>query len=1189
MTIWDTLWRQAPEGLLLDSNDDGLSDGVAACLVPVNPERFTPEVWSGAANLAARLGLETPAIHLPITCEPDTVELWQTPVLIAVGQVDRPPSTSGWATAQPGTVLLAGAMTRVEWLLQDNRRALWVHGSTTASLAALLNEMACAGQWATRLATGLPATRSQNPHRLDLAQLLTAVAEGLLVAQGDGHTPDDVRCHLVLGPATDTAAGLSAINLAARLGLETAGLSLPMALTETDAAAAASAEWQLLLGFPLEQPQRLAVDSAAWSLQLSPQTATYLALHYPYLRPSAHQTSDEESTVGAIMRVVRDLVHAHSTRVKLAVAETQVGHHLPELLAGLEEGKDLRRVVFRREWNPPDGHDDLTRVRQAYQEMVLPAMARLASTPGLASATATLFCNAPPAARQRLAAQVAVLNAAADIAVQVRVLPAHKAGLTWLLDEQAPLLAGRPISRVELGCLEFRPPTPKAHWVDLPTRWLQELFPADELLQRQLGLAADQVELVLLPAETPLDPACVGQIPVYRLTAYDNRGACVHKAELHLLWDERQYMAGLPAYGLVHPMTAGIVLILPDGQRQAWPVPTDCHLFWDFFQDEVLPALRDHVLEAGRGRPTPENEPYFDLLEIDGAFGWPDEPLGVYEEFISVGEALHEDLYFNTLDYLAALGESFSGRAIDAAGQVLPFIHDYFEESGSPIVATAPRATVTLHAPPVPRFLPEIGFTVGDRRDMPVPQSLCVQQINLDPAGQVSQVTVSAQYAGPKSAQFAARVLDRWRELADGDSGFPVGVAIDIACSSGSTVLATVAVPARTALTVAADHADAEAAATPFDSDVIGPVQLKAELEALAALPGVRVWQVGRSYQGRPVQAVDVTLPVHPGQTHVARLKQGVQKPTCLIVARHHANEVSSTTAALELARDLSSSGELHAWLNKVNLVFLPMENPDGAAVHYRLMAEHPSWKHHAARYNAAGKDFSMDFFAPATPFGEARVRPEVWARWLPDAIVDNHGVPSHEWCQPFAGYNTPPRFPVSYHVVQAMIYGIVMYPADPALAPLQTAAHALREAVTTAVAATPWLQARNQYWLSRYRAYGHQWLPEVSPVDEHNGMLFFYNTSRADAQSGWRRNYAMRFPTITLLDWITEVPDETAQGEYLKECAAAHRVANLAMIRLVADSAALMEQVGWQMPNGRTRIRLQRLRRIGPVIPDRE
>jgi hypothetical protein len=34
------------------------------------------------------------------------------------------------------------------------------------------------------------------------------------------------------------------------------------------------------------------------------------------------------------------------------------------------------------------------------------------------------------------------------------------------------------------------------------------------------------------------------------------------------------------------------------------------------------------------------------------------------------------------------------------------------------------------------------------------------------------------------------------------------------------------------------------------------------------------------------------------------------------------------------------------------------------------------------------------------------------------DAMVDNHGVPSHEWCQPFAGYNSPPRFQVSYHVM---------------------------------------------------------------------------------------------------------------------------------------------------------------------------
>ncbi len=244
-------------------------------------------------------------------------------------------------------------------------------------------------------------------------------------------------------------------------------------------------------------------------------------------------------------------------------------------------------------------------------------------------------------------------------------------------------------------------------------------------------------------------------------------------------------------------------------------------------------------------------------------------------------------------------------------------------------------------------------------------------------------------------------------------------------------------------------------------------------------------------------------------------------------------------------------------------------------------MLDHPRWKHHAARFNAAGREFSSDFFARSTPFGEARFRFETWRRWLPDAIVDNHGVPSHEWCQPFAGYNTPPRFPVSYHVVQAMLYGIVTYADDDEHPQLRTAAHAMRAAVAKAVAETEWLHQLNQFWLSCYKTYGNRWLPDTSPADVYEGMLFFLRAVKPAGQPEAQHNFAMRFPQITLLDWVTEVPDETAQGEHLVKCAEAHRVADLAMIRLVAESATPPVRQVSRTADGRTLIRLRRARHI--------
>jgi hypothetical protein len=341
------------------------------------------------------------------------------------------------------------------------------------------------------------------------------------------------------------------------------------------------------------------------------------------------------------------------------------------------------------------------------------------------------------------------------------------------------------------------------------------------------------------------------------------------------------------------------------------------------------------------------------------------------------------------------------------------------------------------------------------------------------------------------------------------------------------------------------------------------------------------VWEIGHSYQGRPGHVVDVHLPVAEGHTHYSRLKLSLQKPTCFIIARHHANEVSSTTAALGLIKELADDAAMHAWLDRLNLVFLPMANPDGAATHYRLMSEHPRWKHHAARFNAGGMEFSIDTHNPDTAFGEARFRRETWLRWLPDAMVDNHGVPSHEWCQPFAGYNSPPRFPVSYHVVQAMIYGIINYADDPARPELRSAAESLRATVAHAVGADPKLHERNQYWLERYNDYGHRWLPEKSPIDVHDDMLFFFRgMDRRHDLVAWR-SFSLLYPEITLVDWVTEVPDETAQGEHLEACAAAHRSANLAMMRLVADSAQPAVRSVRRRENGDVYVGYSRERRL--------
>src|SRR5690606_23367303 len=110
--------------------------------------------------------------------------------------------------------------------------------------------------------------------------------------------------------------------------------------------------------------------------------------------------------------------------------------------------------------------------------------------------------------------------------------------------------------------------------------------------------------------------------------------------------------------------------------------------------------------------------------------------------------------------------------------------------------------------------------------------------------------------------------------------------------------------------------------------------------------------------------------------------------------------------------------------MNHINLVIIPCANPDGVELHHLMTKDNPEWKHHAARYNAVGLEFT-DVRYKESVFGEANVVPKIMNRWAPDIVIDDHGIPSHEWTQPFAGYHIPPRFNMSFWIPNSFIYGI--------------------------------------------------------------------------------------------------------------------------------------------------------------------
>ena len=146
--MWSSTTAALYQHLLVDSNHDGFVDGVAACFVPLTPATATPEIWAAMANFAARLGLEAPAIHLPMVITETEIQSWQCPIFLSWHGNDSlagsatPVRPQHWVTDPAHAALVDQPALRIEWVMCDQQRGLWLHGVDQAEVAGWLNQFA---------------------------------------------------------------------------------------------------------------------------------------------------------------------------------------------------------------------------------------------------------------------------------------------------------------------------------------------------------------------------------------------------------------------------------------------------------------------------------------------------------------------------------------------------------------------------------------------------------------------------------------------------------------------------------------------------------------------------------------------------------------------------------------------------------------------------------------------------------------------------------------------------------------------------------------------------------------------------------------------------------------------------------------------------------------------------------------
>lgn len=801
-----------------------------------------------------------------------------------------------------------------------------------------------------------------------------------------------------------------------------------------------------------------------------------------------------------------------------------------------------------------------------------------------------------PAERAKIAEQIrrelAARGVASD-AFDVQVLSAYKQGYSWLHDEILPQLLGKRVGRIEITYRTLKD-SKEVKWstVESDTRWLQELYPIDDVMARTLGISDSAITFT---------PTQHGD-SIYTVRALAPDGHEILAASFSPRYVIRPMFDLFPAYEHVR-VTTGWVHVVDNGRTVLdQRVETDPETFWDYFQQKTYPRIADYFMDVQHGRPSQSYAPYFDELNVDLAMSEPSYRIGIDEEQISSLEAIHEDIYFETLTLFDLLGGRWGIGSVNYPGRIIPHI-------APPVDGQPPHLKITFTGKDnaVPRLVMayrEHGRDpVRDRYDLsPLP-------VETPP---LRGISVRAGASGVAQLTFHVTALDssyRWddyrlrgteesvdrqllpatllagmvRAMADlhahgvaeramsfdrvGNLLFHVTLQDTTARFATLASLPRGAHPMSTARPVLlARNFRYTGQRLVQWNNPIPPPESDSVLAELATFPGVHPYWVGRSFLGKDIFAADFLPPMD--SRFVSQAKLDALKPTLLLSGRQHANEVSSTSYILRLGELLATDTNYSRLLRKVNVVLHPIMNADGAQLAYDLQKVTPDFMVHAGYLGALGVDATTGAGTEDPVYPESNVRPLLQQTWLPDIYMNLHGYPSHEWVQLFAGYSAWVRGRTGeqrqWWSPRGWFVPGFTYVDDPAHPQFERAQFAILDSVAAAITGDSAVNAMDQRLYARYRKYGEQDTENFRQYFNH-GILVYQalrgrpldgggRGGRGGPPPGGAAAAALNSPRISYFSLVTEAPDETAHGAWLHLVAGAGLTETSALLRYLAE-----------------------------------
>ncbi|MGI9625483.1 MAG: M14 family metallopeptidase, partial [Longimicrobiales bacterium] len=769
----------------------------------------------------------------------------------------------------------------------------------------------------------------------------------------------------------------------------------------------------------------------------------------------------------------------------------------------------------------------------------------------------------PPEVRQRVAEEVGrrLRDAGAGDGSTVRVLSAFKQGFSWLDEVVKPAIAGQRIQEIVIAFRENQAPEAwPQQAIYTPVRWLHEIYPIDEVLARDLELPRDRVRFEMVE----------GGEAIYEVTVRGEDGSTLFEGSFDPKWVLRPYFDRFQDYEHVR-VTTGWVMAVVDGSTVVDErIVTDPEWVWDHFQSATLPAVYDYVMDRHEGNPRGggQDAPYFGELTVEVELSEPDYRLEIDNEIISTMDALHEEVYFGTIEFFHQIGRNARGQDLTYPGRVLPVMRpkgdgtagimrtsltgfasrrptvilDYVDAEGRAQSEQLDIPKVTMERPSARRMV--VGETLRLDLRVRVDTELDEREslLNFAPPERVDETMISAAQVSAVLANLEAlRAGGSYQDALAYDGVGEIGVWSEWTHEQDPESRLTAGLAPNGFPDATPRWSDLVPDGWSFEGErivqwdtPIPPVEGHEMLAKMsAAFEHANMYPVGQSYLGKQTWAADLTSPVTA--SHQSLAKATTFKPTVLYSARQHANEVSSTSHVLRHAELLLTDPEQRKKLDKVNVVIHPFTNPDGAQLAYDLYRTTPDYILHAGYLGSLGMDATSGAGDDFPIYPESKVRGELWDRWLPDIFLNPHGYPSHQVVQLFSEYTGLVRRGRVTERNWGFNKGWFMpgfgYVDDPEFPRHKDAAFKIRDYITRGINSNADVVDLNQRSYARYRRYGADYDPDVFRLPIVDSVLIEMPLKGSRGQVGGRGFN----PNVTIWSGTTEAPDETAYGAYME------------------------------------------------------